>query len=405
MKLKNIIKRAVAAAATICLAASPVLAAVPIGNQGYVASEETTLTIPKGVTMFNEVTGTYYHPDINYTYTIAPATPPTGATAKTGTGETAAEAEVHAGIADAVTISSVPQFATGAKEMTAAGTEYTQNLNITVDTTKFAKPGIYRYLITDTTPLADLFAAGVTRTADYQTTRYLDVYIERDTDTTYKVAGYVLIKNNPALNDNGNIQKSVGYIASDGLGNDSYHTYNVRLAKDVQGTMGDRTHSFPFAVTVNNNSLTYLWAKNETDNTNFASTALTSSTLKHNDYIIIRGLNPHATVAYTETNDVDDIYRVRVTGDGTVLVAEAPKQLNETAVLAASAVTDYDAENTSSDIDHVGVLTNVKDVVYVNTMNAVSPTGVVTRFAPYLLILGAAIVLLVMKKVNFANEK
>ena len=402
--IKNILKKAAAVAAALCIAV-PVMASVPIGNQGYVESNETALTIPKGVTMFNEVTGEYYHPNINYTFTIAPATPPTGATAQTGTGATAAVAEVHTGIADAVSIGSVPAFATGAKEMTAAGTEYTENLIINVDTTKFQKPGIYRYLITDTTSLADLYAAGVTRSSDYQTTRYLDVYIERDTDTTYKVSGYVLIKDNPVLNDNGNIRKSVGFIASDQLGNDSYHTYNVKLTKDVEGTMGDRTHSFPFAITVVNNNLNYLWAKNENDNANFASTALSSSVLKHNDFINIRGLSPHATVAYVETNDVDDIYRVKVTGDGTVLVAESPKQINETTALATTAVTDYDTENTNASINHVGVLTNAKDVIYVNTMNAVSPTGVVTRFAPYLLILGAAIVLLAMKKVNFATGK
>lgn len=378
---KKILKFITAALAVSACLTSSVFASVAIGTNGYVSSNETTLTIPKGVLMKNDLSGTnqFYGPDVDYTFSVEPATPPAGATVSSNSAVT----NVHPGVADSVTISTTPDFDSELVDFTSAGTESQELLTLSVDVTKFTKPGVYRYLITDTTPASVLYATGIVRSSDYQTTRYLDVFIERDTDSTYKVAGYVLMKNNPATNAEGTIQKSVGFIEGDNLGSDAYKTYNVTLEKDVEGSMGDRTHEFPFAIGVNNNNYTYFWAENETDLTQYATTALTSATLKHGDIIYIRGLNPHATVAYTETIDVDDIYNVKATGaSNSTLVAEAAKTNTETTVLAASAVTTYETVNSTSAVTTDPTLNNVSETTFVNTLEAVSPTGVVLRFAP-----------------------
>ena len=398
--MKNkILKKAFAfamTAAVIAGSAMPALAAT-LPADGKISTSDTTLIIPKGVVMHNDIEGQYYGPTINFTYTIAPETPATPAT-PTGAKPTVTDADpdtgvVQMGVADGVTISTMPSLTSSKLNMNQAGVE-TQNtggLVLAADASKFSKPGIYRYKITDTTTDAALYAAGITRGSTYQDDRWLDLYIERNAQENLVVAGYVLLKtNDPTVTTQ--TGKSQGYIQADNLGTDDYYTYNVTLKKDVEGAMGDRTHEFPFAITIDNDSKTYLWQENGTDN--MAETALTSATLKHNDIINIRGLSPRAKVSYTETIDVNDIYDVSVTGaESAVLVASSAKGEGETTVLSTSDVSTYLSANSATSVATTPTATNVSAVTYVNTMDTVSPTGVLLRFAPYLFMLFAGIVL------------
>lgn len=398
--MKNkILKRVFAfamTAAVIAGSAMPAMAAT-LPADGKISTSDTTLIIPKGVVMHNDIEGQYYGPTINFTYTIAPETPATPAT-PTGAKPTVTDADpdtgvVQTGVADGVTISTMPSLTSSKLNMNQAGVE-TQNtggLVLAADASKFSKPGIYRYKITDTTTDAALYAAGITRGSAYQDDRWLDLYIERNAAEELVVAGYVLLKtNDPTVTTQ--TGKSQGYIQADNLGTDDYYTYNVTLAKDVEGAMGDRTHEFPFDITINNDSKTYMWQENGTDN--MAETALTSATLKHGDVINIRGLSPRAKVSYTETIDVNDIYDVSVTGaEDAVLVASTAKGEGETTVLSASDVSTYLTANSATSVATTPTATNVSEVTYVNTMDTVSPTGVLLRFAPYLFMLFAGIVL------------
>lgn len=370
---------------------------------GTVVSSDTTLTIPKGIVLYNEEAGNYFSPTITYNYGIAPATAPAGATV---TDKNSNVARVHSGVANGVSVTTQPSFTSESTEMDSDGEQIESNIILTVDLTKFTSPGVYRYELTDNTAQSVLYAAGMERESDYQTNRFVDVYITRNADGSMGVSGYVLLKNNDSAVTTGS-DKSEGYVQEDDtttapVGFDTYETYNVTLEKDVEGAMGDRNHEFPFSVTIANNVYNYTWGKGTTTypapgTTAISSTTpLTSTDLKHNDKIFIYGLNAHSTISYTEQIDVDDVYDVEVKGDSNaVLVASATKERNGETTLDATHITNYESINTTTDVtQNTGRMNNVKNVKFINTMDQVSPTGLAFRFAPYLMMIAVGGILL-----------
>ncbi len=389
---------------------------------GSISTNATVLNIPKGIVMRNVEDGNYCCCVIRYNFSIASATPPSGATV--------GAVQVKPGVAAAVSITSQPNFIQELVQMNSSGQETTKNITITVDPTKFTAPGVYRYVITDNTTSADLYKVGIVRNnnaaqtpVDYQTTRYLDIFINSNSvqGGSYGVAGYVLMKNNPASNDTNVIQKSAGFIQSDSLGYDLYRTYNVRLEKVIEGSLADPNHEFPFTVTINNNDgngLTkrYFWAKNTistwtpstiVSDDPFANTDaqdLASVSLKGKDVVYIRGLVPMATVSYTETNDTNDTYKVRVTGQKDpnnstnldTLVEAADKAHGATTVLPAQLVSTYTTVNSTNDVSKVPDVTSARDVKFHNKIDAISPTGVVLRFGAFIIMAGFGVYFLIL---------
>ena len=160
-KLLSFIKKAVFAAAALAVAlqipftafADPdnVLSDTGSGGAGSV------LYIPKGITLLYDagVTIDFYLPDLDCTYTIVPATPPDG----TMCGAIA----VAAGPDDSASIAG-PTFTSSEIVRGSTGMETTKYITVTMDPSKFDKPGVYRYLITETTSTAALYTAGIVRT-------------------------------------------------------------------------------------------------------------------------------------------------------------------------------------------------------------------------------------------------
>ncbi len=405
---KKIFKRAsavvTAALMTAALTATSALTvgAVDIGDTGVVESTDTTLTIPKGISLINEVPGQYYSPTVTYSYTIAPQ----DVSGVTITDDNNRSLLVERGPVDGAALdnSGNVAFTSALSDFTDGnGTEKTENLTVNVDTTKFSKPGIFRYVITDTTADSALYNAGIVRPAGYDTTRYLDVYIQNN-NSGFKVTGYTL----RTKNDDG--PKSQGFVTASETAakTDKYKTYNIELKKTVAGDMGDKNHEFPFAVALTNNNLNYKWGKDAAALTDSSTTALTAVNLKHNDTLYIRGLSPKATVGYTETNDTQDTYRVKIDGKTsesenlTPLVEESSVEKNSTMVLPVGAVTNYNTANPNQ--GNTGYLppvtlasvTNYREVMFTNTLEAVSPTGLVLRFAPFIAMAVFGVVFLVI---------
>ncbi len=423
---KRLFKKAAAVVTSALVAASAALpmfsatvGAVEIGEHGFVTTtNDNTLVIPKGVTMRNPVEGKYCSVVIKYDYTVAPETPTQDAVV--------GSVQVKPGVADSITVTQQPNYIQQLVDMNQTGVEKKENIVLNVDTTKFTLPGVYRYKITENTGADELYKVGMSRllqtgVSEYQSYRYLDVYITKS-ENICSVSGYVLMKNNPASHSENDIQKSVGFIASDNLGYDMYRTYNIELSKSTEGTMADKTHEFPFSITVNNNDgnnviKKYFWAKNQTetwtpsriaDNNPEGSQNLTAADLKDGDKIYIRGLTPLATVSYTETNDTDDTYTVTVTGqsnpvDSTTmvnLVGSANKTKDQTTVLSPQNVTDYTSKNSNSSVSNVASVTTAADVIFHNKIDAVSPTGVVLRFAPFIVLAGFGVLLFAVSRRN-----
>ncbi len=386
--------------------------AVEIGN-GVKESSDTSVLIPKGVTVKNSSRGDYGGPAIVYTYTIAPVTPATGA--KVG------DTPVEIGPTDGATLANNGQVTFQNEVITGVtntGVEQKKNLQVNVDLTKFTKPGIYRYLITDTTTIEAMYGAGLTRPDDYDATRYLDVYIKyNDAGTDLIVGGYALSKTNVVTSDAST--KDAGFVRTsetEEVGGetvykgDVYRLYNLDIYKKVTGSMGDKTHTFPFSYTVQNYGLKYRPGYYMEGNLTTESSG-TFQIADGNSYSF-RGLNARATITLTETNDTSIAYDVLIEGKNvstaataTTLVAESTVDPNGTKVLPVGAITDYEDENSIGDgttpgsIDHEGVLNKNRTAIqYVNNAGDVSPTGIIFKYGPFALMIGFAMVLLVLRR-------
>ena len=396
---------------------------VTMDSTGHVTSSANVLVIPKTITMFNTDDSQYCSVVVNYNFTVEPDDPPADAVV--------GAVKVKRGIAGSLAVTQQPSFIQELVSMTSSGADSTKNMKVTVDTTMFEKAGVYRYKITDNTAISELFKVGITRNktdnTDYQTTRWLDVFITK-TDDTCSVSGYVLMKNNPISNESSVIQKSAGFVRTDSLGYDSYRTYNVRLEKKVEGKMADAKHEFPFAISINNTDgnnvkKKYFYQKNGTTGSWTSSTIdsstqgdgtvdLTQVDLKNGDVIYIRGLIPTATVNYTETNDTADTYTVKVTGridpnDNstlTTIVDEIARATDETTTTGAQAITNYAAVNSASNVGNATALTSARDVVFVNKIDAISPTGLVLRFGAFALIAGFGVFFLIVSRRSKAKK-
>lgn len=177
---------------------------------------------------------------------------------------------------------------------------------------------------------------------------------------------------------------------------DVYETFNVVLKKDTSGPMGDKTHAFPFKVTVNNNTaeataqnLDFAYFKNaETPASSGTGSQDISTTLKHEDYFTIRGLNANATINVEETNDTSFNYSVTIEkSDRTKVLDAKAASTNGGKVKMADSAMNVATANT----ENLFSSTKLDIITFYNVQSNVSPTGVVLRFAPYILMLGAAV--------------
>ena len=411
-------------------------------------AEQTTLgtavgnviNFNKEIVLFNEdTTGvTAYEPSVTYSYTIAkadstkkvavllesPTVTDSADDHETGVG--AITAVVYNGVPDAVTFTTnTATFSntTAVSSVKSTGTVASKTLTLTFTPAQFPHAGIYRYLITETDDTTLSRAkAGVTSGASYAATRYLDVYV-LSTDGTVAnnyIYGYVMFEGSTTTSITPSTTKSSGYVASETSGTysttdvDYYNTYNLKVTKDIDGSLADTSHEFPFRVVFtgpNDTSATIQYvvtkdgtaqtaqtttiAKGNTAATNTIGTLADSSTLKldDDDFVTFYGLPAGVTATVQEMNDTYDIYRVSATADSTnngtftYSAANVASQANAT---ATSAISNNATTTTAATAD--------SEVTVTNTIEVISPTGYVSRFAPYALILVAGIALLIVAK-------
>ena len=427
----------------------------------------TSFTIPKDIVLFNTDTQNIYEPNITFTYSLVTQNPDTSTTITdkngvTGTVKTGVEGlvKILGTSGSASTSTASLQFGTDTSAASATYKEgtavtpntkrvATRNLTVSFDTTVLGTgdpviypsgaAGIYRFKITDTTPEANLTAAGIERDATkYDEERYLDVYVEwaNAEHTALQVYGYVLYKTTDSTNTaNGTTSfkydntkttfvKVTGYnvesemLSTDGSTNptsDEYHTYNLKVSKTTTGSMADLNHEFPVSVSFTNSTVT-----SQTDfysigdfvnarlalsssgaysvNTDFAPTP----SVKNGDTFTFVGLPVGTQYLVNEKNNTVDSYKVTILDDttdyyllgnatdGVIVNANGNTGLTNAVALGNLNGSTYESE----------------DVKIINKLDAISPTGYVTRFAPYALILigGVALLVIAMKKRKHTEE-
>ena len=340
--------------------------AASFDNGTNVTTTDTQITMAKKINVVNPDVTSIKGPGITYDFNVAPATVASGTQVTDGT----TTATVHAGPQDGLGVTTNPSFpASSAVTASSAGTDNSSNLVMDVDLSKFSSAGIYRYVLTDDTTAASLTAAGITRSASYDATRYIDVYIN-NVGNGLGVSGYVIGSD---ADGDGNLTKetfedstpSAGGTAVDTT--DVFTTHNVILSNTVQGNMGDKQNQFAFAGVIAGNNSRQLEvekvAKNGSPTYSGSFTSAPQTTLADGESFYVYGLSPAATIDWTETNNTTDTYQVSV-NEGTA--------------------TSVAASGTKSS----GALgTNVS---FVNELSAVSPTGVVLRYGAPIMILLAA---------------
>lgn len=235
--------------------------------------------------------------------------------------------------------------------------------SVTVDLqgVTFSKPGIYRYVITETATSQD----GITN--DANTTRTLDVHVAyaAGSETKLEVTSY-------ALHPSDDSSKK-----ADGFTN-TYATHNLTLEKQVTGNQGDRNKYFKFTVSITNavKGTEYDVAcpsadndsRNE-DNLTVGNDGTVTATyyLKDDQSITIKGLTGGTHYTITEESYSSDGYATTNTVDGT-----------------ASLQGDTTGDETMADASH--------DVVFTNHKEGIVPTGILIETGPYIL-MGAVVII------------
>ncbi len=398
---------------------------------------ETTIPLTKGIIFFNANGSAVYEPNITFNYTVAPDTAldADGTTATvTDDGSqnngTPVTRNVYPGPANGVTGTSIT-FSSGNDAHTTAadGAEVEHSGNLTFDASKFDRPGIYRYVITESvdgsgTDAEKLAAAGLTaRDANYTTTRYLDVYV-RNGDSGFEMYGAVIFVSTgstPGTDSIGtNTEKTTGFQPGVGGASsyasdpnvDKYTTYDFTVKKTVSGSMADKNHDFPFYVTVSNTisgaKYTYTNDAGTAAAETISGTSITKGSgstssdlkLKHNEQISFVGVpSSQATdlaIVSKEYNDTYDQYTASTTAkNGTLNIAntnDADPVVTNGVMTATTGSMITESFDIVSNDDDAQVLT------IDNNLTEISPTGYVSRFAPYALILIGGIALLIISK-------
>ena len=363
-------------------------------DNGVAKTTDTTLDITKEILVYNDDATTVYGPGIKYEYSIAP-----DAGGKKITDSDNNSIVASAGVAGGVTLTdSAADFEKNATvEAKKEGTAISDTITASIDLSKFSKAGVYCYKITEAMPEA-FTAAGLTRPADYAADRYLDVYIG-NTANGLGVTGYVVF-----VNDDDITGKTTGFVESydpegDGAGTgmaDKYYTYNYNVNKVVDGTLADKTNKFPFTFATAGAVNGQKFSVTIDGNTTAAEIGTdVTAALSDGGLITIKGLPANTTFNVTEANNTPDTYQVAVTdaAAGEVVKQTAVDPNAAQAMFAeATAITDYAAAKAEAP------KAAYTDTTFTNTLNEVSPTNVVTRYAPFIFILAAAIVLLVVMR-------
>ena len=435
------------------------------GEQGAFTSPDTavsqnkTLVLDKEITAYNKDETAIKSPDISYTYTISAATVADGTKVvdKVGNPVHAAgvnvQVPVKAGVGTPVIANSgVVKWENENMTAADAGASNKKDISIDFSSVPFTGAGVYRYVINEALTSGYTYAnSGVTETKvgteAGSHARYIDVYVrpvsptpagKTTTDPEYwDIYGYTCFYNNVTITEDTKTSapvKTTGFVAGTTDGTtavtaDSYYTFNVTLNKTVvNDNYGASTVKFPFTVLFTNANITKNvdvigTVKAETVDgwTDPAKGAMSDGTdnslikgivnIKSGGEIKYIGIPNGTSVEVYETNVATGItYKVdtklttsaaATTTDNAVVSGTAPTA----AVAQAATKADYQSTKATFSTTANADDDNTYKVEITNTLLLISPTGVAVRIAPYVLLLGCGLTLLVVTRRKRAEDE
>lgn len=327
---KSMMSRVSAAAAAGMLLTTMI--GMPV-NAADESAKEATFT--KNITKEENT----YAPATVFHFTIEPGT----AVDATGDAEAIYAGPVGGAVLADGTITSSPSAGDIGKTTVTAGTA-----DITLDITKFSRPGIYRYVVKETAGEYD----GVTYTTEEKN---FDVYVTNGADGKLEIASYAFVS------------KDDNKVKDDGVFiNDYCKTNDVTIKKEVIGNQGDKKKDFRFTIKVNGTEgeqYYVVFSDGRTPVTLTTGVAQTI-TLKHDQSAKIYGLSGNDTYTVTEDDYSSDGYTTTIGGTET----------------------NTDSGNISED----------KLVTVVNDKDTITPTGIIVNIVPYILMVAIAAITTVL---------
>lgn len=306
-------------------------------------------------------------PAAEFQYSIAPGT---------GAAATANTPKILAGLDGA-------QIAGGSHEATAAGiTEDTVDVTADFSNVNFSEAGIYRYSISE-----ELGDSNVKEDIEIDTnnenkgTYVLDVYVKNN-EGSFDPYAYILSKtgeNASAVDGN---QTVITYTDKINTIVNEYTTYDLTVSKKIVGDMA--ANSFEFTIDLNNLSEDVIIDQDGTDYTDATSYVLKAE-LANEKSTVIKGLPSTAAYAVKEAVNQLEGYEVEV--------IDSNENAGEYNWIGEEGQAAEFGNEEAAAIGKADVT-----IDYTNTLRSISPTGVIIRFAPYILILGAGIILLVVSR-------
>ena len=392
----------------------------------------TSQTFTKEIVVLNSTSSNVWEPNIEYIYAITPVTGLSNVIITDGHSPDPVKAVVKDGKDGGLLISSATTATAGSSakvvfgDDTASATEsspltttdfssakkISETLTLSFDVSKFVDsanvplPGVYRYKISESVTGTNTAAqAGVTE-GTYSADRFVDVYVrwtsaERTALEVYAVTMFTandsITYDSSSTND---ALKVTGYdVATEGNNADVYKTYNITVQKAVDGTMADKNHQFPFTIALSESAATavefYATGDSYTNaDLTFSDGAWTVNgsygsdlKLKNGQKINLIGLPLTTTATVGEKDDTIDFY-----------TATAADVNNESLNLTNDATAKTWVTETNAVVIGSTTGSETNTVTFTNILTEISPTGVVLRVAPYVLILAAGIVLLLISK-------
>ena len=348
-------KRRLAAFAVV--AATMLLALVGVAAPAWAEEGSTTPHLPVNdnkVTITSTLTmnKNAVEPNAEFGYSIAPAE-------TSELTSTSNNMPVSAGVTGAVTLSpsSVNYSDEGlSSEDNADGVTktITAQMSVSLVTSRFVAPGIYRYKITQTSPELDGLNVVYKEL-------FLDVYVENGNSG-------LVAKGCTLSTAAGSGSKTSGF-------ENKYVTHKLTITKVVAGNQGDKNKDFEFTVTIkgaDGETYKYGTVKNGVTTMNQTTTksgATFTETLKHGESVIVYGLSSEDKFAVTEADYHGDGYKTSYKiGDGT--------NSTEGSSIAEEAIGAYDTT-----------------VIFTNTKDVTVPTDVIQTVVPYAAIVAFAAVM------------
>lgn len=302
---------------------------------------------PKAATITKNITkeSNVYAPNTSFDFTI---TPGTAVSATADSDAIYAGPEGGAYFADgAGTITSTPKATDINQTTVTAGTT-----QISINEELFTKPGIYRYVVKETTPTDGY--DGITYSTEE---KYFDVYIGYGEDVSkgLQVLSYTFTdKDNPKVKDDG--------IFENDYDKDGKVLHDLVIKKTVTGNQGNKTDDFEFSVTINGESgeQYYVVYSDGKDSVTLTSGTPGTIYLSNGETATIYGLDSDDKYTVTETDYTDDGYKTKV---------------------------DDQTGRTKTD-----TIDKDTTVIFENNRNVSTPTGIIMNIAPYIVLVAFAAV-------------